>query len=378
MTKWIPTFVLPDIFISDSVEGGMAAVANCDDPRVQQILADIPVLAQFVQKFTNAFGRKIRPSMLILRDDVPKSFLTVDAVASFRDLVAMSVVPLSRARSIVWQRSFATFYSDWYDFYPWMINTAHQHLVCHTPALAGLETIDDFHGQGAPDLANIILEKRDFDTVMLQALIKRWRRRYGQRSASWADVALFRSLNMAVAASKMPATVDTTLFSLGRSVGLWVSAFEILAHPKIGRSNLHLVYSLLDSAPWQGKNLRRKRYRAFVTANRQKQNNAPLRSLPCWLYGEIYHARNDFLHGNPIRINRLRVKVSGRSLFQYAPLLYRMALSAFLPLKLSLTAPPASRAKAYGKYLAKYFAFYYEQRDIEQGITTVREKPKGL
>jgi hypothetical protein len=109
-----------------------------------------------------------------------------------------------------------------------------------------------------------------------------------------------------------------------------VSAFEILTHPKIGKSNVHAVYSLLEKAPWQDKKLRVRKYRAFVSSVEARQKNAPFRSLPCYLYGEIYHARNDFLHGNPIGKNRLRVKSSGRSLFQYTPMLYRMAFG-FLP-----------------------------------------------
>jgi hypothetical protein len=113
-----------------------------------------------------------------------------------------------------------------------------------------------------------------------------------------------------------------------------------------------------------------------VSAIKEKQKFAPQRSLPSWLYGEIYHARNDFPHGNPIKINRLRIKISGKSLFQYAPLLYRMALAAFLPLKFTLEAPEPARVKAYANYLGKYFAHFSEQRDIEQGIRTARQRPK--
>jgi hypothetical protein len=172
MTKWIPAFVLPDIFLNAPIEGGVAAVANCKDPRVQQILSDIPVLASFVTRFSSAFGRTLQPSMLILREDAPKSFLTVDAIASFRDLMAISAVPLSRARSLIWNRSFATYYSDWYDFYPWMINLNHQHVVCHTPALTSLEVIEDFQGQGAPGITHVSLDMGDFDEVILHALIQ--------------------------------------------------------------------------------------------------------------------------------------------------------------------------------------------------------------
>jgi hypothetical protein len=375
--RWIPGLMMPDIYMKDPVEGGLAAITNCGDPRVQKILADIPVLLQFVRKFTDAFGRRLRPSMLILREDAPKTFITVEAVASFRDLVAMSVVPISRAKSTTWGRSFGTYYSDWYDFYPWMINTQHQHLVCSTPAVSGLEVVDDFRGQGAPGLSTIDLGQGDFDTVLLEALITRWRKRYRTRSPTWRDRALFRSLDMAVAAAKMPApSVDVTQFSLGRSVGLWVSAFEILAHPKIGRSETPLVYALLDKAPWLDKRLRQKRFKPFVSANRQKQKSAPLRSLPCWLYGALYHARNDFLHGNPVRLNRLHLRSSGKSLFQYAPLLYRMALSAFLQINhRQLVPPPATDTEAYGQYIATRIGRFGAQQDIERALLSTREKP---
>jgi hypothetical protein len=374
MANWLPVFVLPNINLKEPIEAKMAALADHSDSRVQQILRQIPMLAQFVQKFTDPFGVSLRPVMLILRDDAPKTFFTPDAMASFRDALAMSVVPLSRAKSIIWKRSFATYYSDWYDFYPWMLNTNHQHLVCHTPALAGLHVVSQFNGQCIPGLSPVVLDTTDIDHVLLQALMKRWHRRYATKRKRWADVALFRSLNMAVAASKMPAGVDVTLFDLGRSVSLWVSAFEILAHPKTSLSNVGLVYSLLERAAWQNNDLVRRRYRAFMTKNKAKQKSAPLRSLPCWLYGEIYHARNDFLHGNPIRENRLRAKKTGRALFPYPAMLYRMALAAFLPLPGTLTVPPVSDQKAYDTYIKKFFELFSEQRDIEKAIRTVRKK----
>ncbi|HML06566.1 MAG TPA: hypothetical protein VK430_00360 [Xanthobacteraceae bacterium] len=355
------------------IDGEVIAIANCQDARVQQILTDIPVLADFVQRFTTPAGRRLRPGMMIMREDAPKTYFSVEAVSSFRDLVAMCVIPLSRANSAIHGRSFATYYSDWYEFYPWTINAIHQHIVCDTPALKALELVTDFRGQCDPGLSPVVLDERDFDNVLLKLLLKRWRNHYHRKSRKWADTALFRSLNMAVAASKMPATVDVRLFDLGRTVSLWVSAFEILAHPRIGKSGLHLVYHLLDQAPWHDKRLKQKRYRAYSPS---KKTPAHLRSLPCWLYGEIYQARNDFLHGNPIRQNRLHVKGSGRSLFQYSPMLYRMALAAFLPIAINLKAPPATDTKAYSNYLKRYFEVFSDQRDIEAGIRTVRQKAK--
>lgn len=61
--------------------------------------------------------------------------------------------------------------------------------------------------------------------------------------------------------------------------------------------------------------------------------------LPCWMYGELYKARNDFLHGNPITGERLIVRPSQRSLFLYTAPLYRLALTGFLDLRFKRTVP---------------------------------------
>ena len=68
---------------------------------------------------------------------------------------------------------------------------------------------------------------------------------------SWSDNALFRSLNMAFRAAEMPAWNDITVYDVGRSVALWVSAFEILAHPgPEGDTSMRQVYELIERAPW--------------------------------------------------------------------------------------------------------------------------------
>ncbi|WP_316159794.1 hypothetical protein [Bradyrhizobium sp. SZCCHNRI20481] len=369
-SAWTPAFVFPDLFLKDPIEDEIAAIVTFNDTRVREICARMPEFAEFVSKFTDAFGRKLQPSILILNKDAPKSFIKLGPATSFRDLVALSAIPISRAKSALWQQSFGTYYSDWYDFYPWMI-TLGRHLGCSTPAVANLETVDNFRGQGDPGLLPVTLDKTDFDLVLLNALLKRWRVRYNGRPPTWPDRALFRSLDMAFAAAKMPAKADVSHFSLGRSISLWVSAFEILAHPKTGRSETSLVYSLLDKAPWHDAGLRRKRYKAFVSANKQKQRKAPLRSLPCWLYGEIYHARNDFLHGNPVRPDRLVVKTSGKSLFNYAPLLYRMALASFLDIR--IPSPLASIQQLGADHLARRMAFFDQQREIERELRAIRK-----
>ena len=71
------------------------------------------------------------------------------------------------------------------------------------------------------------------------------------------------------------------------------------------------------------------------------------------------------------------MRATGRSLFQYAPLLYRIALSAFLQLDNKLVRAPVTDAKAFGKYIAKGMTLRAEQNDIERGLLSVREKVKA-
>jgi hypothetical protein len=62
----------------------------------------------------------------------------------------------------------------------------------------------------------------------------------------------------------------------------------------------------------------------------RRAKSGPKRNLACWIYGQLYHARNDYMHGNAITDDRLVVKSSGRSLFMYTPSLYRLLLMGFL------------------------------------------------
>jgi hypothetical protein len=200
------------------------------------------------------------------------------------------------------------------------------------------------------------LDHIDFDAPLLNQLLARWRSRYGANKPVWADVALFRSLNMAFAASKMPAGPDVTQFHVGRSIALWVSAFEILTHTGSDRVKLYDVYDRLSTAPWREKKSRHKRYMPYGSKTK--------RALPCWIYGEIHRVRNDFLHGNPIDRKHMLVKRSRRNLFNYAAPLYRMALTGFLPIPEPISADSTTFSR-------DRFDFIVNQHVIEEALSTI-------
>jgi len=65
------------------------------------------------------------------------------------------------------------------------------------------------------------------------------------------------------------------------------------------------VYDRLGEITWRHKKLKARRFKPASSKTK--------RNLACWIYGEIYRVRNDFLHGNPVNAKSLTVKRSGRN-----------------------------------------------------------------
>jgi hypothetical protein len=189
-----------------------------------------------------------------------------------------------------------------------------------------MHIVEQFAGQSSPEVSIRSLQTSDMDEPLLLALLKRWRIRYSGKSVKWKDRALFRSLNMANQASQTPGGTDTTYYDVGRSIALWISAFEILAHPPNANANLRVVCELLEKVKWDNAALTTKRYKTY-----EGRNKSSRRILACSIYGELYKVRNDFLHGNRVRPSRLRLRRTENPLGHYAACLYRMALTTALP-----------------------------------------------
>ena len=217
----------------------------------------------------------------------------------------------------------------------------------------------------------IPLRPRNVDRPLIDQLIRRWQRRYGPRPVKRADRALFRSLNMANQAAALPAGSDTTFYDVGRLIPLWVSAFEILAHNKFGRANLRNVYSLLEMLDWQVRKLQHRRYSAYEN----RTGPSPRRILACYLYGKLYQARNDFIHGNPIRENSINVRRSKLPIARFAAPLYRLALSSFLGIRWNRQMPESGGQKALRRYVEAHTAFHHNQRNAEWALLASLKPP---
>lgn len=367
--EWRAIFALPNLALAGAIDGELAALVPASDARLRQLTRYQPMLRSFLRRFSDAFGERLAPAVLLLRSDAPSAFNEIGAIASFRDAIAISAISAARTQELLHPRGHRMLFGDSFAFYPWMVDRHDEHLIGSTPALLGVHDVSAFHGQSAPELFRTPLDASDLDATLLDALLNRWRRRHLSADAEWADIALMRSLNMAYHASLLPAASDTTFYDVGRLISLWVSAFEILVHPGgSGIANRDRVLALLEQTPWQRTASADK---AYDTGGKTKVR----RTLASWLYQTLNDRRNDFLHGNPIERHALVLPVSGRNLFEYAAPLYRLALTAFLDLSPNEPLPDVSQPRALGEAVARRMAFLDPQETVEDALLTAMRPP---
>jgi hypothetical protein len=315
--SWVPVVVLPNIDFLCSVEGRYAAIVGPSDDRIAALCSTHPTFREFTSRFTDPFGRPQRPSVLLLDDQGPEIYRHGRAVSGFRDLLAMSAIPYKRALAILSPRTtLEPFFANCYDFYPWMLDRHYEYVMAQTPAMSALDQLDDFRGQTSPDVPHRSLDQ--IDQPLLARLLELWESRYGTENPTWSDRALFRSLNMATHAARMPFNTAGTFYDTGRLVALWISAFEILVHPGTGEANQRTVLRMLDRYP-----------SGISTAVRNVHRCPTLRE---WALAQMYEARNDYLHGNPVEDDRLMRPNTTYDISAYAALLYRLILTEFLGL----------------------------------------------
>ena len=320
---WIPQAVLSNVSVSEAIEAECAAFVPPEDPRICAIDREHPIHAKFLKRFTDAFENKLSPTILLLSPSASPTYATVNSVASIRDVLSLSVVPGARAQHMCRGHGPGIYFSSAFDFYPWMLDREYQNLICHTPAVLGTHVVEQFRGQRSPGITACNLRRDDLDAPIWTALIRRWGSAYGTNEPK--EGSLMRSLNMAHHACQLPANQDTRHFDYGRQIALWVSAFEILAHPQEGKVDKSTVCKLLDQAPWTQEQNRTKT--RGVEAHRDRHL-----TLPAHLYLRMNDVRNDYVHGNPITSEALDVPGTERILADFAAPLYRMALTASLGL----------------------------------------------
>lgn len=363
MDEWTPILALPNLDMRCAIECEFAAIVSPSDSRVEQLRKDHPTLTQFLSKFSGQFGQQCWPSLLILRGDAPDTCRTAEAVTAFRDLASLSVVPLARARRLRFDRGERFAYSTAFQFYPWTLDRQYENLIMTNPASLSTHLLSEFKGQSFPEQSQTSLQELDIDIPLAKALLKRWVTRFPQASTSWSDRALFRSLNMANEAARIPTQVASTFYDVGRTLALWVSAFEIVAHPGgTGQSNFTTVADMIEKVTWLDPAL------AAATRNVVIGRQTSQRPLATWVYKKIYDLRNDYLHGNDVVGPSLML--NNKPVIDFAGCLYRLLLTGFLALEFSEPMPSPDGAEDTAKVVPRRMRFRAPQRLLEAAVLT--------
>ena len=340
--SWVPIIALPNVNVKFRVEGRYAAIVGYYDKHLARLRGKHPEFKRFLSRFRDTFNQRQRPSVLLLHEDKLDIYRESEAVAAFRDLLAICCVPYARAMVLKAGRSHLDAkFSNAFAFYPWMIGRDNESLVATSPALGGFGGTASFTGRTSPEIGYSTIQ--DLDEPLLKTLIERWEIRFGAKEPEWPDRALFRSLNMAYHAAQTPFDAAGTPYDAGRLVGLWISAYEILVHDG-KRANENAVKALLTKTNAQSSDTRVKLCRA------------------------LYAARNDYLHGNPIQPD-----TTPDILNHYASVLFRLALTEFLGLHRRIPHIPGSGkrwARKLGKEIALHIDFNQHQERYEDALDT--------
>ena len=224
--EWIPLGVFPNIHLANPIEGDPFAVVPSTDERVSEWNSGHPHHDLFLRSFTDAFQRPIEPAVLLRRDSVSYGYRLLEAAASFRDITSISITTRCRAMNILHRLTHLPIFSDCLSFYPWALGKEDT-FIGTTPALLGVDDIEDFRGQSDPRLGVVHVGQEHLDQPLFNALLERWRAAYSS-AATHDDQQLMRSLSVAHRAGQVSGSTDAQVFDFGSQVGLWTSALEIL------------------------------------------------------------------------------------------------------------------------------------------------------
>lgn len=371
---WIAIWPVPNLNLSRSIFRGAAGLLRMDDSRLKLLPGQKDPLQQLLGRFTDEFGSRIRPGVMAFRDGAPGKVVKIEAMSAFRDAICTAALTRSHGLFLRRGQNLENYYSDAFDFYPWHLakdwaDGKHVRIHADTPGLLGIHRLEHLKPQGSPAVSRRDFDVSDCDQPLLNALFDAWELRFAAGVDEARELRLFRSLDMARSALRMPGGADATYLHVGRAVALWVSAFEILAHD--GGSSARKVVALLSSAELHSEKLAEPKWPVRI----QRQNS--MVSLPGALYMKLNQARNDFLHGNDIPDNALHFVEGGHNLLHYCAPLYRIALTAYLDLKFRRPMPDMnSDMSGFGGWMTERMGFQGAQKAIEIALLTATEKAK--
>tara|TARA_R110002111_G_scaffold248775_3_gene312601 strand:+ start:10630 stop:11757 length:1128 start_codon:yes stop_codon:yes gene_type:complete len=301
-SEWKFAYLVPHVAFREPIENDFLALVPYSDQRFSDLRTAHEAVRVLAENMTDAFGQSVSPSALLIHRDAPDS-VDFYAVLSFRNIIAISSLVQCMALNISGKAGNYPLWSDYFDIYPFTADKSGKNLVAKSMALRSIEGTEEFSGQIAPQLPNNRLLRWRYDKFILQYLLAEWKAHFINTRSERRTRVLFRSLEVAAQASRMPATGTKvpTIHDVGVAIGLWVSSLEVLTHPTSGDANRDTVLKCLGKVDWEDGNLNAKRY-----SLKSRGGNVIGKINYCQkLYTELYQTRNDFMHGNNVTKNFL-------------------------------------------------------------------------
>ncbi|WP_437990884.1 hypothetical protein [Sorangium sp. So ce145] len=321
--KWDLAYALNNLGVVTPFESEFLAIVPASDPRVVELGQRSAASRALMSRFTDPYGRAKNACALIVRSDAPDSWRTRQAIVGFRDVFAISSLAYGCQMALTTTVGWNLIYTTYFDLYPIVPTDDGDDLMTITAAVRGFDPAADFRGQVSPYVMSTNLLRPQPDPMLVDRLRDEWIRHV--QSKSKTREALFRSMEVAYQAASLP--LANSAYEHGARVALWVSACEILANSASGRANLGTVLDLLGKAKWNDRKVGHRRYVVEYPRNNRRRV-----SFVGKLYRELYVARNDFLHGNPVQVDRLFPFKDKEKPFLnlLAPLVYKVAVMCYV------------------------------------------------
>jgi hypothetical protein len=106
MPTWIPMFALPNIDVQEAIDADGMTLASLRDERVRALAKKHRRFAMYMRRFKTEFGQAVAPSIVLYDHESSQNYRSVEAIAGFRDAIAMSVIPYSWAHCLRYENNF--------------------------------------------------------------------------------------------------------------------------------------------------------------------------------------------------------------------------------------------------------------------------------
>jgi hypothetical protein len=317
---------IPNLFRTEYMQ-----ICDGSDPVLANLANNVGdlTMTRLSDRFASNHGKTYKPACLLIRVGAPIALISGKAITAFRNVCCAATVTFATRHAVIGEEGsrWDQLYSDHFAFWPEIALKDGSGVWKRAIVSGWTDEIDTSHGHPTQLIETPEPFDLSLDAILLERLLRVWRNVYENGAETSTALRLFRALEVAFHAARFPAgSIESSIYDVGVNVGLWVSAFEILCRgeKKVWKSH---VFELLQGIEWEeGSPLREKRYSVPIGKGEIAVTFVEK------VYDEIYAARNDFMHGNPVDYESLKLKCAptGGRLYAYAPVLFNLALRAFL------------------------------------------------